>query len=74
MHSKRYMIGFGFEGPKLDDPIGALTQGLESKQPMIPAGRMRLEHRDVVRGVMRKIKRGLDPNNILNPGKMGLDA
>ena len=74
MYSKCYVIGVGFEGPKLDDPIGALTQGLEIKQPMLPAGRMCLEHSDVVMGVMRKIKHGLDPNNILNPGKMNLDA
>jgi FAD/FMN-containing dehydrogenase len=35
---------------------------------------MCLEHSDVAMGVMRRIKRTLDPNNILNPGKMGLDS
>ncbi|MFH1124282.1 MAG: FAD-linked oxidase C-terminal domain-containing protein [Pseudomonadota bacterium] len=32
-----------------------------------------LEHDAVALDVMRSIKRLLDPNNILNPGKMGLD-
>ncbi len=35
---------------------------------------MGLEHSDVAMKVMRKIKQVLDPNNILNPGKMGLEA
>ena len=54
--------------------MGALTQGLEIKQPVIPVGRMGLEHSDVAMGVMRRIKHALDPNNILNPGKMDLDT
>ncbi len=35
---------------------------------------MTLEHNDVAMDVMRSIKRLFDPNNILNPGKMGLEA
>jgi glycolate oxidase len=35
---------------------------------------MPLEHGDVAMDVMRSIKRLFDPNNILNPGKMGLEA
>ncbi len=34
---------------------------------------MTLEHDPVAMDVMRKVKRMLDPNNILNPGKMALD-
>ncbi len=33
-----------------------------------------LEHNEVAMDVMRSIKRLFDPNNILNPGKMGLEA
>lgn len=33
-----------------------------------------LEHDPVEMDVMRKIKEIFDPNNILNPGKMGLDV
>ena len=35
---------------------------------------MTLEHEPVEMDVMRKIKEIFDPNNILNPGKMGLDV
>jgi len=35
---------------------------------------MSLEHSPVAIGLMRNIKRLLDPNNILNPGKMNLEA
>jgi glycolate oxidase len=35
---------------------------------------MSLEHGDVAMDVMRSLKRLFDPNNILNPGKMGLEA
>jgi len=35
---------------------------------------MCLEHNPVAMAVMRGIKKTLDPNNILNPGKMDLDA
>jgi len=35
---------------------------------------MSLEHGDVAMEIMRSIKRLFDPNNILNPGKMGLEA
>jgi glycolate oxidase len=35
---------------------------------------MTLEHDPVEMEVMRSIKRAFDPNNILNPGKMALDA
>jgi glycolate oxidase len=34
---------------------------------------MGLEHSEVAMEVMRSVKRTLDPNNILNPGKMGLN-
>ena len=35
---------------------------------------MTLEHDPVAMNVMRHIKKMFDPNNILNPGKMGLEA
>jgi len=35
---------------------------------------MSLEHSEAAMGVMRRIKQALDPKNILNPGKMDLDA
>ncbi|MBC8419110.1 MAG: FAD-binding protein [Desulfobacterales bacterium] len=35
---------------------------------------MTLEHDPVAMDVMRKIKKMFDPNNILNPGKMGLEV
>ena len=35
---------------------------------------MTLEHDQVAMDVMRHIKKMFDPNNILNPGKMGLEA
>jgi glycolate oxidase len=35
---------------------------------------MTLEHDAVAMDVMRSIKKMLDPNNILNPGKMALEA
>ena len=35
---------------------------------------MHLEHDPVAMDVMRSLKRMFDPNNILNPGKMALDA
>ncbi|MBU1155692.1 MAG: glycolate oxidase subunit GlcD, partial [Proteobacteria bacterium] len=34
---------------------------------------MRLEHEEMAMEMMRLIKRTLDPNNVLNPGKMALD-
>ena len=34
---------------------------------------MGLEHDPVAMDVMRGIKKTLDPNNILNPGKMALE-
>ena len=37
------------------------------------AGYMALEHDPVEMALMRKIKRTLDPNNIMNPGKRALD-
>jgi len=33
---------------------------------------MPLEHSAVAIKIMKNLKRMLDPNNILNPGKMGL--
>ncbi|MCJ7830565.1 MAG: FAD-binding protein, partial [Desulfobacterales bacterium] len=39
---------------------------------MTKAPFMHLEHDPVAMKVMRSLKRALDPNNILNPGKMGL--
>lgn len=35
---------------------------------------MGLEHDPVSMDVMRSVKRLLDPNNVLNPGKMGLEG
>ena len=35
---------------------------------------MALEHDEVGMDVMRSMKKLFDPNNILNPGKMGLEA
>lgn len=35
---------------------------------------MHLEHDEIAMDIMRAIKRVFDPNNILNPGKMGLDS
>jgi glycolate oxidase len=35
---------------------------------------MRLEHDSVAMGLMSRIKKTLDPNNILNPGKMALEV
>ncbi len=40
-----------------------------AKAPLMP-----LEHDDVAMDMMRALKRLFDPNNILNPGKMGLEA
>jgi glycolate oxidase len=37
------------------------------------ANYMTLEHDPVEMALMRKIKRTLDPNNIMNPGKRALD-
>ena len=38
------------------------------------AALMPLEHEEVAMDVMRSLKRLFDPNNILNPGKMGLET
>jgi len=35
---------------------------------------MHLEHDETSMETMRSLKRLFDPNNILNPGKMGLEA
>ncbi len=40
-----------------------------AKAPLMP-----LEHDDVAMDMMRSLKGLFDPNNILNPGKMGLEA
>jgi FAD/FMN-containing dehydrogenase len=34
---------------------------------------MTMEHEPLAMELMRLIKRTLDPNNVLNPGKMALD-
>ena len=38
------------------------------------AGYMTLEHDPVEMALMKKIKKTLDPNNIMNPGKRALDG
>jgi len=41
---------------------------------LIKAGYMSLEHDPVALDLMRTLKKTIDPNNILNPGKMALEA
>lgn len=61
-----------FELHKLACELGGTLSGEHgigmSKAPYMP-----LEHDEVALKVMRTLKKALDPNNILNPGKMGLE-
>jgi len=57
---------------KLACDLGGTLSG-EHGIGMTKAKYMPLEHDPVALKVMRALKRALDPNNILNPGKMGLE-
>jgi glycolate oxidase len=57
---------------KLACDLGGTLSG-EHGIGMTKAEYMPLEHDPTALKVMRKLKQTLDPNNILNPGKMGLD-
>ena len=57
---------------KLACDLGGTLSG-EHGIGMTKAGYMPLEHDPVTLRVMRAVKQTLDPNNILNPGKMYLD-
>ncbi|MBW2084331.1 MAG: hypothetical protein JRI39_14985 [Deltaproteobacteria bacterium] len=57
---------------KLACDLGGTLSG-EHGIGMTKAKYMPLEHDPVALKVMRTLKRALDPNNILNPGKMGLE-
>ncbi|MBW1929922.1 MAG: FAD-binding protein [Deltaproteobacteria bacterium] len=57
---------------KLACDLGGTLSG-EHGIGMTKAAYMPLEHDRVALKVMRTLKRALDPNNILNPGKMGLE-
>jgi glycolate oxidase len=57
---------------KLACDLGGTLSG-EHGIGMTKAKYMPLEHDSTALKVMRKLKQTLDPNNILNPGKMGLD-
>jgi len=62
-----------YEIHKLACDLGGTLSG-EHGIGMTKAAYMPLEHDPVALKVMRLLKRSLDPNNILNPGKMFLDA
>jgi len=57
---------------KLGIDLGGTLTG-EHGIGLAKANFMSLEHDDVAMEVMRSVKRLFDPNNILNPGKMGLE-
>jgi glycolate oxidase len=57
---------------KLASDLGGTLTG-EHGIGITKAPYMSLEHDPVALKVMRAVKRALDPNNILNPGKMALD-
>jgi len=61
-----------FDLHKLACELGGTLSG-EHGIGMTKAKYMPLEHDPIALRVMRTIKKALDPNNILNPGKMGLD-
>ena len=60
-----------FDLHKLACDLGGTLTG-EHGIGMTKAEYMSLEHDPVALKVMRTLKKALDPNNILNPGKMGL--
>jgi glycolate oxidase len=62
-----------YEMHKLACDLGGTLTG-EHGIGMTKAEYMDLEHDSVALRVMRTLKRALDPNNILNPGKMALDC
>lgn len=62
-----------YEIHKLACDLGGTLSG-EHGIGMTKAPYMPLEHDPAALKVMRLLKRSLDPNNILNPGKMFLDA
>ena len=61
-----------FDLHKLACELGGTLSG-EHGIGMTKAKYMPLEHDPVALKVMKTLKKALDPNNILNPGKMGLD-
>ena len=61
-----------YELHKLACDLGGTLSG-EHGIGMTKAKYMPLEHDSVALKVMRTLKHALDPNNILNPGKMALD-
>ena len=61
-----------FDLHKLACELGGTLSG-EHGIGMTKAKYMPLEHDPVALKVMKTLKNALDPNNILNPGKMGLD-
>jgi glycolate oxidase len=58
---------------KLTCDLGGTLSG-EHGIGLAKAPYMTLEHDQTAIDVMRDIKRLFDPNNILNPGKMGLEV
>jgi len=60
-----------FDLHKLACDLGGTLTG-EHGIGMTKAEYMSLEHDPVALKLMRTLKKALDPNNILNPGKMGL--
>ena len=62
-----------FDLHKLACDLGGTLTG-EHGIGMTKSKYMSLEHDPVALRVMRSVKKALDPNNILNPGKMGLES
>lgn len=62
-----------FDLHKLACDLGGTLTG-EHGIGIMKAKYMGLEHDPIALRVMRSLKRTLDPNNILNPGKMALDG